>query len=481
MISRTIVFSACLFALAAGAARAQSGPLKDPIPAPIPLSPIAVRLQPVATGLNAPIFLQISGEGDRRKFVVDQTGRVLILKDGSIQPIPFLDISGVVAQLTPAFPSAPKGLNPGYDERGLLGLAFHPGFWEEESAGFQTLYTMHNVPVGRKADFPEPPFPNASVVPNCQEVIAEWKVSRRNPDLVDPSSYREILRFDRPEFNHNGGTIAFGPDGKLYASIGDGGAANDVGPGHNPQTGNAQDLTTILGKVIRIDPLRPAHDRRGDGAISGNGQYSIPADNPFFDRQGVVKEVYAYGLRNPFRMSFDRKTGSLVLADVGQNNIEEVDFIGSGGNYGWHVKEGTFLLNPADGTVSIDTSPNPLFIDPVVEYDHNQPSGPSPLAIIGGFVYRGSRIRELRGKYVCGDLSGILFVVDLQAGTLQRLLPNVGFFIKGFGQDEDGELYVLGSALEGPSGAVGMILAIRPVGGEAGGGDGNDGQDDGEE
>ncbi len=174
MISRVVAISASLIALSAGApAPAQTGPLKDPIPAPIPLSGIAVRLQPVAAGLNAPIFLEALGEGDRRKFVVDQTGRVLILEDGSIRPMPFLDISGVVAQLSPAFRGAPQGLNPTYDERGLLGLAFHPGFREEDSPGSGTLYTLHDVPVSRKADFPEPPFPTAGLVPNCQEVIAE--------------------------------------------------------------------------------------------------------------------------------------------------------------------------------------------------------------------------------------------------------------------------------------------------------------------
>ena len=479
MISKIVAISTSLVALSAGVpALAQGVPLKDPIPAPVPLSRISVSLQPVAAGLTAPIFLEAIGEGDRRKFVVDQTGRVLILKDGSIRPMPFLDISGVVGLLSPAFRGAPQGLNPSYDERGLLGLAFHPDFWEEHSPGHQTLYTLHNVPVTRRADFPEPPFPNAGVVPNCQEVIAEWKVSRWNPDMVDPSSYREVLRFDRPEFNHNGGTVAFGPDGLLYASIGDGGAANDVGAGHNPQTGNAQDLGTILGKVIRINPLHPAFTRQRDGAISGNGQYRIPADNPFFGRQGSVKEVYAYGLRNPFRMSFDRASGALILADVGQNNIEEVDVIRSGGNYGWHVNEGTFLLDPATGNVSTDPHPNPLFTPPVVEYDHNQPSGPAPLAIIGGFVYRGSRIHELRGKYVCADLSGILFVADLGTARLARLLPDVGFFIKGIGQDADGELYVLGSTNEGPGGAGGMILAIRSVGDEGGGNDGGEGDGD---
>ena len=180
-----------------------------------------------------------AGIGAVARYVVDQTGLILIIKGGIVQATPFLDITGVVAQLNPAFGRGAHGLNPGYDERGLLGLAFHPGFRDEGSPGYRTLYTLHNV---RAADFPQPPFP-PTAPPNCQEVIAEWKVSLSNPDVVDPATYREVLRYDKPEFNHNGGTVAFGPDGLLYAALGDGGAANDVGNGHIPGTGNAQRST----------------------------------------------------------------------------------------------------------------------------------------------------------------------------------------------------------------------------------------------
>jgi hypothetical protein len=466
MISRIVVTTVGLIALGAGApAVAQQGPLEDPIPAPVPLSPIRVSLTPVATGLTSPIFLTVVGDRDNRKFIVDQTGVVLLMKGGAIRPTPFLDISGILDLLSPAFTGAPQGLNPRYDERGLLGLAFHPDFNDRDRPGYHTLYTLHNVPVTTRADFPEPPFPDASVMPNCQEVVAEWKVSRRNPDVVNHDSYREILRFDRPQFNHNGGTVAFGPDGNLYASIGDGGAANDVGTGHNPTTGNAQDLSTILGKVIRINPLDPRLTRKRDGAIGDNGQYRIPRDNPFFNRSGSVREIYAYGLRNPFRMSFDRHSGHLVLADVGQNNIEEVDIITRGGNYGWHLKEGTFLFDPQTGNVFTDPHPDPRSINPVVEYDHDdfEANGPAPVAIIGGFVYRGSRIPELKGKYICADFTGVLFVADLEAGKLEKLVPSVGIFIKGIGQDASNELYVLGSKDQGPSGSNGMILAIQSI------------------
>ncbi len=477
MIRRTAAITAGLIALASGGpAGAQPQPLKDPIPQPIPVSGIQVQLTPVATGLTAPIFLTVSGEKEERKFVVDQTGLILVLERGGIRPTPFLDITGVISQLSPAFGpgTGPNGLFPAYDERGLLGLAFHPGFRDRGSPGFRTLYTLHNVPVTRAADFPEPPFPDDTVVPNCQEVIAEWKVA---PDgsAVIPASYREVLRFDRPEFNHNGGTVAFGPDGLLYAAFGDGGNANDVGDGHNPVTGNAQDLTTILGKMIRIDPLDPKLGRNGDGAVSANGKYRIPRDNPFFRRPGAVREIYAYGFRNPFRFSFEAGSERLILADVGQNNIEEVDIVTRGGNFGWNHKEGTFPFDPATGTVSAPTGRTPGLIDPVVEYDHfeAQANAITRIAVIGGFVYRGSKIHDLRGKYICADLNGILFVADLNEGWLEQLIPKVGMFVKGIGQDADNELYVLGSTIEGPSGKVGVIAQITAAPGRHGGGGGD--------
>ena len=463
MTRRYLALSATLLALAGvTSASGQAVPLADPIPGAIPLSRVAVSLQPVAVGLAAPILLETSGAGDARLFVVDQTGKVLVIKRGVIQPTPLLDISGVMAQLPPTNPGDPQGLNPGYDERGLLGLAFHPDFRVPGRPGSRAFYTYHSVPPIRAADFPAPAYPGATVVPAGQMAIAEWRVSRANPDVVDPSSFRELLRLDKPQNNHNGGTLAFGPDGLLYASVGDGGAGNDSGPGHNPYVGNGQDLTSILGKILRIDPIHPSLTANRVGAVSANGQYRIPASNPFVPFPGVVKEVYALGFRNPFRFSFDRVGGDLIVGDVGQNNVEEVDIVRKGGDYGWRIKEGTFLFNPADGTVSTDRAPNPFFVDPVVQYDHNQPRGPSPSAILGGYVYRGNAIRALRGKYVFADFSGIVFAADLKAKTIERLLPDVGFSIKGVGQDNAGELYILGSTNPGLSGNLGMILALRP-------------------
>ena len=256
MIAKYALMLAASIALIPASARPQVGPLKDPIPAPIPRSPIGVGVGPVATGLISPVDLTVIAGRNDRKFIVDQAGVVLILNGGAVNPAPFLDITGVIARLAPAYSGAPRGLNPAYDERGLLGLAFHPGFSDPTSPGFRKLYTLHNVPVGRMADFPQP-VTQPVVAPNCQEVIAEWRVDDQDLDRVAAASYREVLRLDKPQFNHNGGTIAFGADGFLYAGFGDGGAENDVGPGHIPATGNAQALSTILGKMIRIDPLNP--------------------------------------------------------------------------------------------------------------------------------------------------------------------------------------------------------------------------------
>jgi hypothetical protein len=317
---------------------------------------------------------------------------------------------------------------------------------------------------------------------NHQDVISQWTVSNANLNLVDTSVARKILlKIDHPSFNHDGG-MKFGPDGNLYIATGDGGGANDSGNGHtatnNPQylsqnLGNAQDATKALGKMLRID----VH-----GNNSANGQYGIPADNPFINAPNigtspVVKEIYAYGLRNVFHFSFDSANGNLIGADVGQNNVEEVDKITKGGNFGWHIKEGTLKFN-VDGTVSTDltgvptsvTDPNgnttPL-IDPLAEYDHTQ-----GIAIIGGFVYHGS-LQYLQGKYIFGDFSlsfgtpsGKLFYADLTSGQITEfggglhLLP--GQYVKGMGQDANGELYVTTSTVLGPTGTTGSVFLIVP-------------------
>jgi glucose/arabinose dehydrogenase len=356
----------------------------------IPKGSIAVNLTPVATGMSAPDYA-ISPPGDTsRLFVVEQNGLLRLIQNGSLQPGAALDIQGRV--------QPPLVASSANDERGFLGLAFHPGFNDSASPGFRTLYTYTSepIPVGT---LPTYSAPNGALQ-NYKNLIAEWKMSAGNPNVVDPASRREIISFGKNAGNHNGGTIAFGPDGYLYLATGDGGNSNDVGASHIEPGGNSQNLSTPLGKMLRIDALNPSLTTASADPVSPNGQYRIPADNPF---QGVgqVPEIYAYGFRNPYRFAFDRGgSHDLILADVGQNTVEEIDGVVRAGNYGWAVKEGDFLFNRttspsgAAGTVGARSPGSPAgMIDPIsgplgtLEYDHND-----GISITGGFVYRGSAI-----------------------------------------------------------------------------------------
>jgi glucose/arabinose dehydrogenase len=427
----------------------------------IPKGDIAVRLRTVATGMSAPLY-GISPPGDTsRLFVLEQNGLVRILQNGSLLPGNALDIRNLVSN------TGTGPLNPGNanDERGLLGLAFHPGFNNPNSVGFRTLYTYTSEALGAGPTFPAP----NNATQNYKNIISEYKMSAADPNVVDPASRREVVSFGKNAGNHNGGTVAFGPDGYLYLALGDGGNANDVGASHIEPGGNAQNLTTPLGKMIRIDPINPALTTGSPNAASSNGQYRIPADNPFVGTAGAVPDIWALGLRNPYRYAFDRSTGDLILADVGQNNIEEIDRITRGGNYGWAVKEGEWLFNRADGTIGPppgNRSPGAPagLVDPIsngpnsLQYDHQD-----GISITGGFVYRGTAIPQLVGKYVFGDLAitpssggnpridGRLFYADLQTAQIKEFLipqftndklPN-GLTVHGFGEDGRGELYAL--------------------------------------
>ena len=256
-------------------------------------------------------------------FVSDQDGILWTIDLSSGDKSVFADLSGLLVPL--------GAFGPGtFDERGFLGIAFHPGY-----AANGLLYTLTSEPVGGAADFSTMP---TGVMPNHQAVVREWQVP--NPgdpaSIVDPASMRELLRFDEPQFNHNAGALNFGHDGMLYIALGDGGGRDDQGVGH-VASGNAQDPSNPYGSILRIDP---------QGYNSANGEYGIPADNPFVDMDGYAAEVYAYGFRNPFRFSFDMATGDLYVGDVGQDDLEEVDVVIAGGNYGWHVKEGSFCFDP---------------------------------------------------------------------------------------------------------------------------------------
>lgn len=443
--------AAAIAALALGTqAWAQSDPLPD-----IPKGDIAIRLLPIQTGMGAPDYA-ISPPGDlSRLFVVEQKGLLQVFQNGVLLPTPALDIQSRLG--------TSSNFNPGNanDERGFLGLAFSPYFNTQGHYGFGTLYTFNSEPIGTSPTFLAP---NAAPQ-GFKTVVNEWKMSATDPNVVDPTSRREVVSFGKNANNHNGGTVAFGTDNYLYLALGDGGNANDVGLSHIEPGGNAQNLSTPLGKMLRIDPHDPSLTP-STNPISSNGQYRIPVDNPTIE-PGQLREIYAYGFRNPYRFSFDSLTGDLILADVGQNRIEEINLVESGGNYGWAVKEGDFLFNrvagpgvPA-GSIGPQSPGAPAgLIDPItgtlgtLEYDHDD-----GISITGGFVYRGEAIPELYGKYVFGDLAlrtgpradGRLFYADLTTGEIKEfllpdfgegVLPN-GLTVHGFGQDGNRELYAL--------------------------------------
>ena len=339
----------------------------------------AVELQPVLDGLSSPVLLTHAGDDSNRLFIVEQRGTIQVLGPGGTSPTLFLDITARVRS---------------GGERGLLGLAFHPAF--ESNRRFCVNYTR---------------------IGDAATVIAEYRASATGPDTAD-SDETVLLTIDQPFSNHNGGMIAFGPDGFLYIGMGDGGLANDPG-------NRAQDNGTLLGKMLRIDIDSPA---------SVEVPYSSPATNPFVGDPSGRDEIYATGLRNPWRFSFDRSTGDLYAGDVGQNATEEIDVITLGGNYGWRVFEGSGCsgLGPA---ACIEAN----FTAPVVEYTNTGEFG--RCSVTGGYVYRGIRQSLPRGSYVYGDFcSGEIFT--LQGGTTTLLL-DTGLSPSSFGEDEAGEIYVV--------------------------------------
>jgi glucose/arabinose dehydrogenase len=416
-----------------------------------------ISLAPVVTGLTAP-NKGVAAPGDRdHLYVVDQMGVAWKVNLAARTTTVFLDLR---ARLVPLGFLGPNT----FDERGFLGLAFHPDFQRNG-----LLYTFTSEPVAGAPTFATT-LP-AGTAPNCQSVIAEWRV------LSDGSvgMRREIMRIDKPQFNHNGGDITFGLDRKLYISLGDGGNADDQGVGHGPN-GNAQDLGVPLGKILRIDV---------DLRDSSNGAYGIPANNPFVRRAGAVKEIFAYGFRNPFRMSFDRQRGDLYVGDVGQNDVEEVDRVVAGGNYGWNVKEGTLFFDPRSPTQAGAAQTNVVpgraipagLIDPLAQYDTHLEGH----SVIAGFVYRGQQLHGLRGHLVFGDFSrlfnfpsgphnyGRLFHVNAESRDreLRKIrefhitpsnAPNLA--VLGFGEDANGEIYVLGNVNGVPFGAGGVVIKL---------------------
>jgi len=400
-----------------------------------------VKLEPFAGGFTAPMELISARDGTGRMFLVDQIGVVKIIEaNGTVLDEPFLDLRSQMVELMAR-----------YDERGLLGLAFHPNFAENGR-----IFVFYSVPLR----------PGAPEGWNCTNRLSEFSISENDPNKVNMTRERIILQVDKPQFNHNGGTIAFGPDGYLYIPLGDGGGADDVGPGHAPD-GNGQNVTTLLGKILRIDV-----DKMDEGKA-----YGIPADNPFVDRGGMLPEIYALGFRNPWRIAFD--DGRLFVSDAGQNLWEEVDIVAKGGNYGWNIREGTHCFDPKNPSKSPDSCPDkdargePL-IEPIVEYGHDLGS-----VVVGGYLYRGQALPEMSGKYIFADWSNSFAEGN---GTLLVATPSdkglwsweeieisgrpggrLGLFIRSFGLDDTSEIYVLTSAEVGPVNNTGKIFKILPA------------------
>ncbi len=458
--------------LAASSALAVGTRVPDPIPALIERGDVTVGLDNVAGGFVAPVTATFAPKDNKHLYVAEQNGKIWSVSthDESASPRLFADISGV-------------GLNLGcffinYDERGLFGLAFHPDYKKNG-----LIYTFQSQP---STGTPRLDANKCnSTFPDHDNVVTEWHVLNHRSEhaIVDPTSARELLRVAHPQFNHNGGELRFGPDRMLYISIGDGGQADDQGPGHTVPGGNAQDLSTLLGKILRIDP-------RAGSTTPG---YAIPSDNPFIGKPGARGEIWALGFRNPYKMSFDAKTGDLYVADVGQNDVEEIDIVTAGMNYGWPVKEGSFAFDQngaGNGFVTGDSVAGP-YVDPIAEYDHCKGPvapdlvGPCPqregVATVGGFVYRGEEIEELRGHYVFAEYSTDFFA---SAGRMLYLddddqvkefnidgMPALGLGVLGVGQDRRGELYILGKsgAVPGNTGITdanntsGVVMKLVPV------------------
>ena len=383
-----------------------------------------IVLKPVLTKLDdeRPVWMSEAPDGSGRLFVVYQTGKILVVKKGSD--------GGDAKEFFNIEDRDPKA--GGENECGLLSIAFHPGFATNKL--FYVYYNQKNPPLqnAKPLNFP------------IRTVISEFKVSADDADKADLTSERILLQVQQPFGNHKGGELAFGPDGYLYLGLGDGGNGDDP-------FGSGQNTATLLAKMLRID----VNARMTIGRAPNLTQvgYGIPRDNPFVKEanmgdRGARKEIFAYGLRNPWRYSFDRATGALWLGDVGQDLWEEVDIITKGGNYGWSVREGAHHFKP--GPVGAQ------YIEPVMEYTHKtnlQAQGMFPdhsigLCIIGGYVYRGKQFPALTGIYIYGDYNlgtfwGMRYDFATKKVTAEGTLLQQTDNIDSFAEDADGEVYSL--------------------------------------
>jgi glucose/arabinose dehydrogenase len=411
------------------------------------LAQAQIKLEKVVSGVNAPLAM-VQPPGDPRMFIVEQYGRIRVLENGQLKPTPFLDVRSKI-----------KTLFHDFDERGLLGIAFHPKF--KDNGKFYVTYSAH---LDFQGDLGQMLWYDHS------NVVEEYTVSSTDKNVADPSSARRILTTAWPQFNHNGHWIGFGPDNMLYISMGDGGYANDWGIGHNVTIGNGQDLSTNLGKILRVDV-----DTRSPGK-----PYGIPPDNPWAGKKEANPEIWAYGVRNPWRCSFDMSStaAELYCGDVQQNSYEAIKLIGKGQNMGWRRVEGMMRCfdyqKPDDHPANCDKAG----ITPaIIEYNNctAKPDGCKGISVTGGYIYRGANA-AWRGKYIFGDWSKSFAEMDGQifVGTkgsdgkwtmevakvtnIAGKLP----YVLAFAQDSAGEVYVLTSVTTGPNGSLDTIYKIVP-------------------
>ena len=393
-------------------------------------APPRVELKLIADGFTSPVMLVEPEDGSQRLFVVDQVGIIWIVSAGKRIEKPFLDLQAQIVEL-----------NAFYDERGLLGLALHPDF-----ATNGHFYVSYSGTL------------QAGLSPNEWDhttYISEFTVSTNDPNRANPDSERVLLAMDKPGYNYEAGHIAFGPDGYLYIATGD--SVRDPAT----EAGKfAQDTSSLLGKILRIDV---------NGTADTGQNYLIPADNPFASGEGRP-EIFAYGFRNPYRFSFDVSKADqgprLFVADVGQAMMEEVSLVEPGGNYGWPIREGPACFNPQNWSQPLESCPTGGLSEPIIAYAHQDDLS----AIIGGMVYRGKAIPDLVGSYVFGDWgrgNGRLFIaypppLELGLWKATEILSGMGQLL-GIGEDESGEIYLLTKASGiGPTGNIGAIYKIVP-------------------
>jgi glucose/arabinose dehydrogenase len=376
-------------------------PLKSDLLAPT----LNLKAEQVISGLQAPLDMAFPGNGDI--LVAEQTGKIRLIKNGKLVNEPLLDISSKLIKTMPV------------DVRGLLGFAIHPKFNSNHK-----VYVFYSAPLTAEGA-------------DHKTVIAEYTLSN-NSTPVDPNSGRILFTVDNPGQGDNGGCLRFGPDGYLYIAMGDGGGGGDK---HGP-IGNGQNMNTLLGKILRID-------------VNSASTYNIPKDNPFVGKADVKAEIWAYGLRNAWRFSFDKTTKQLFTSDVGEGSWEEQDIIEKGGNYGWRMIEGNHCFNPK---VDCDFTGT---IKPIAEYDHK-----NGVCVIGGYVYNGKQLPAIKGKYFFADWTGPIYYIEKnntewQSGKVELQNYPANLKITSWGEDPSGEMYVItngGTLLADVKGAIYKIV-----------------------